>query len=174
MPTRNKDPLLWAARHLSIVLAQRSPDRERGEHFDAAVQSLLHHQLSLARHWSRSCKASIHGWSMAAAVERRLLGELAQTAQYYVAQVVNHRPERTSSSPIGLRHIVDELRQLVEEFEDLQIVPRQRVISVVTEPITLEEIRLAGSRSNCISIVWPGPPTSPRSIVWRLIPIPRR
>ncbi len=142
MRTRNKDPLLWAARHLSIVLAQRARDRERGEHFDTAVLSLLHHQLSLARHWSRSCKASLHGWSMAAAAERRLLGELAQTAEYYVAQVVNHRPERTSSSPIGLRTLVDELRQLDEEFEDLQIVPRQRVISAVTEPITLEEIRL--------------------------------
>lgn len=143
MRTRNHDSMLWAASRLHRVLAQRARDRQRGgEQFHAAVQSLVRHQAEINRRWGRACKASLHGWPMAAAAERRMIAELVQSSHYYVNEVLRHQPTDAAVAPVTLCQILDELRQLEDEFGQLTITPRRGLVSVVTKPVTLHGIAL--------------------------------
>ncbi|MGB7160278.1 MAG: hypothetical protein WBD40_19580 [Tepidisphaeraceae bacterium] len=144
MKPTHADPHLWAALRLQKVLGQRQ--RVDRDHFAAAVQTLLRHQQEIARRWERACNAQEMGWTLAAEAERGAVVELVQSTHHYVNDVLNHRRSPRGPCPVTPRQLLEELRQLDEELNEVLIKPRQGIVAVVTKPVTLEGVRLGRFR----------------------------
>ena len=141
------DPLMWAARRLYEALAQH--DHDSGGHFASAVQMLLHQQDQVAQHWRRAGKAAAKGWHAAAMAERQQLVDLLRSRHYYVSQVINNEHGArmpNQAAAMTARAILQDLRQLQEEFDQLVIEPKRGSIAVVTKPVILSDVRLGRFR----------------------------
>ena len=145
--TYRADPFIWAARRLYETLAQH--DHDRGGYFASAVQMLLHQQDQVAQHWRRACKAAAKGWHAAATTERQQLIDLLQSRHYYVSQVINNENGArmpNQAAAMTVRAILQDLRQLQEEFDQLIIEPKRGSITMVTKSVILRDIRLGRFR----------------------------
>jgi hypothetical protein len=87
------------------------------------------------------------GWTLAADVERAAAIELAGSTHHYLNDVLHHQgPQPPQPCVVTPRQLLEELRQLDEEFHDVFIKPKEGIVAVVTDPITLEGVRLGRFR----------------------------
>lgn len=86
--------------------------------------------LSLSRRWFSSVERS-------RGCIRRVLGEIPSSVSKILPLAEGPRKELPN-----LSLLVEELKQLQDEFGDLEFDDEQRILSVVTEPITLEDVYL--------------------------------
>lgn len=111
--------------------------------WESEVHNLLGRLRSMERHWHHLSVARSRGWHAAAAEKEQDL----QAEVIGIELISFHlfrRPRQLPASPQApmLRTIVDELRQLREEFEDVQIDLKEGLIGVSTDHIVLEGIDL--------------------------------
>jgi hypothetical protein len=145
------DPLFRAAGQICGSLA-----RHANRQFDSvglAASRLMDVPVPVGVAWRRIEKARRRGWLLAATALR---GELVAAARSLQAEVnrfiaatvntadlaaVNGHATSYTQSPT-LRSIVEELRQLREEFDTVEILPDKSLVVATTDRIDLEEVDL--------------------------------
>ena len=138
---------------LHAALVQRS-------HRDAALEQSFH-RVSLRlepylRAHKRHGRALDRGWTTAARHTGRELLDRLIDLRHTVAEAypgLNTSRESSGLSANGVHAppsspavLLEELRSLFQEFDDPQHEPRAQTLSIVTEPITLEEVSLGRFR----------------------------
>jgi len=111
---------------------------------------LVPYQRALERTRTSLRLAVSTGWPALTLPVRRNLHGMVKSIRDAVART-NHDLAGPAATVPGLRSLLDELKQLEEEFGGLQIDFKKKSISVVTEPIELEDVYL-GSFS--IQLCW--------------------
>ncbi|HET6250900.1 MAG TPA: hypothetical protein VFE47_24640 [Tepidisphaeraceae bacterium] len=133
---KNKDPALWAACRVHRILAQahcRAVDNSL-----PSLSTLLIEQKALERGWRMYQKARAHQWPYVEAIlRRRILSDIQQV--HAASRAIP--PSRIAEIPTILE-ILAEIRQLQDEFDDVEIDVRERRIAVTTDAITLEDVPL--------------------------------
>jgi hypothetical protein len=137
---------MWASRRLHAALEHQQHTEDAP--FTAAMEVLLQHQAQVARRWGRCCTAAARCWHAAASAERQHLVESIQSSHYHAGEVLSRHeaPPSKARAALSLPGIIQELRQLQDEFEQVVIDRQNGTIAVVTEPITLQGIRLGPFR----------------------------
>jgi hypothetical protein len=133
---RNKDPVFWAALRLHRMLSQAS------EHVDdlAFRATTAVYDIRAAERLARMLAAAdSRAWRGAAATLRERLLAAAGRVQSGCAELRRPRPLPPRPS---LAELSAELRQLHDEFEHVEVRPRESRICVVTDAITLEDVPL--------------------------------
>jgi hypothetical protein len=139
------DPLFRAAGQIRRLLA-RYADRQPDE-FARAAGRLADAQLVVGLAHRRIEKAGRHGWHLAAHALRAELTTAARTLQAQigcflaVTAAADAAGGRESDSPTVLA-IVDELRQLREEFDHVAIKPDKALILARTDRVVLDDVDL--------------------------------
>jgi hypothetical protein len=133
---RNKDPVFWAAVRLYRTLSLAS------EHVDDlafAATGVTHDLRALERLARLLAVTDSRGWRGAAATLRERLQAAAGRVQSGCAEL--RRPRAVPPRP-ALAELLAELGQLHDEFEQVEVRPREGRICVRTDPITLEDVPL--------------------------------
>ena len=142
---RARDPLLWAAtqirRRLSEASAVTPPALSQWTSY------LAERQQGLARAWRQITTAEQRGWHLAARRKRQDLLFEARRVEGGVAELLRcltapTSQQQTEPTPPSLQSILDELRQLEEEFEGVEVDRKQCVVTAKTEPVVLEGLAL--------------------------------
>ena len=131
-----KDPVLWAATRLYRILAKTSSSAELDDL--SSFSALLEAQKSVQESWRLYLKAQSRGWTHAAAIHHR--GLFLNIARVN-CESTDVRPRRPAPIP-ALADIAAELRCLKGEFDQFEILPREKQIRVTTDEIVLEDVRL--------------------------------
>jgi hypothetical protein len=141
--------LLCAARQLQARL--EPPVRASSDSLAEPVHQLLIRQDLLQRRWRLLGQAERRRWSLSAGRLRDALsrdaGHIRERAAELSQQFVSHESSRTADPPgTLLRTLLEELRQLNDEFECVEFHLKQRVIAARTAPIALERVALGPFR----------------------------
>jgi len=117
-------------------LGQECRDQNRFELSKACER--MHRVLSDSRMFERAVN---HRWLLAAdKIQQRLRRNLSDL--YYEVQALKGMLDQKNPTPLMLSEIIAELMQLEEEFGRIQYDPKERSVTVVTDPITLEDVSL--------------------------------
>ena len=134
---KNRDPLLCLAQQLCRVLGMGAGLSNR---LDPKISALLLASQELEGCQQRVETARRHGWMLAAAkVQEDLLYPLRRIAT--LAQEALQSPVPLPPLP-SLQVVIDDLRQLEDEFDQYRLEPRKGLIAVITDVIVLEDIYL--------------------------------
>lgn len=140
------DPLFRAAGQVRRLLA-RYADRQPDE-FARAAGRLADAQLVVGLAHRRIEKARRHGWHLAA---QALRAELTTAVRALQGQIGCFLAVSTAGETGGrrgepesptVRTVVDELRQLREEFDHVEVKPDKAVICARTDRVVLEDVDL--------------------------------
>jgi hypothetical protein len=138
---KDKDPLLRAAIWLYGFRQQSLVRNDR----NSTLDSVLYHSKLLIQHLEACRKARSHGWHAAAdQMDARISDDLHQL-QYATTQAQNQSRGPTVQQPT-LRDLYQELIQLQQEFVNVSIEPKRRLLAAVTDAIELEGIYLGEFR----------------------------
>jgi hypothetical protein len=141
---QSKDPFLRMSIRLQNYLVQNSSASRRS--LESVTKDLLDYVQRLQHQMELSCHARSHGWIAATArmeeSARHELTHLNRAVQQAIAEGAVQSPALQPTVQPTLRELRDDLRQLDQEFEQIKLDLRNRTISVVTEPIELEDIFL--------------------------------
>ena len=141
-----RDPMFWAAARIVRHLARDAP--ESGGELAQWVQYTSERHAEMASAWRRIELARERGWHLAARrlhedlffEARRLEGGYGELLRLQ-SDAQNRRENVTLLLP-SLRAVVDELRQLSHEFEEVDVLPRRNLIVARTRPVVLDRIYL--------------------------------
>jgi len=141
---KNKDPFLLTALRLQNYLG-RAPEAYHRQ-LESAAENLAEHARQLQRQVELGRVARDRGWAAATAhVEEAAHHELIQlerAVQQAISQGAAYSSRYQRMVQPTLRESFEDLRQLQEEFEDVQLELVEGSISVTTEPIELEGVFL--------------------------------
>jgi hypothetical protein len=135
------DPHLWAAKQLYNVIGLGG--RRKVDRFDQGLQELVHSQQALITSCRRNDKARSRQWFLAAAQERHRIVDLIVHFRRQIDGLLRQeQPHFEPPLPLSLRSILQEVRQLESEFNEVLIEPQRSLIAVVTKPVTLRGVHL--------------------------------
>jgi uncharacterized Zn finger protein (UPF0148 family) len=133
---KKKDPALWAALRLQRILSGGRP-HPHGDPI-ARVSELLREERRVQRNWRMYKKAQALGWNRAADV---LFGRLnSSIAAVNAASQPIPRPQLPDIP--RARDILAEIDSLGDEFDEVEILHKERRIDVTTDEITLAGVAL--------------------------------
>jgi hypothetical protein len=145
MPTDKS--LLRAALRLRDVYLSRAAEAAD----QALLQRLAGYQQALESSRAALRQAAVAGWANAGLQVRRSLWGLVQAVQDAVDQT--RQDMLQPAQPLAdRRNLVEELRQLDQEFGGLDVDLKNKIIQVTTEPIELEDVYLGRF---AIQFSWP-------------------
>jgi hypothetical protein len=138
--------VFWAAARIMRHLARDAPEADGEVAQWVRYLSERHEQMATA--WRRIELARGRGWQLAASrlhddiffEARRIESSCGELLR--LQSEPRGRGEKVPSLRPSLRTIVDELRQLGQEFEEVDVLPRRNVIVARTRPVILDGIRL--------------------------------
>jgi hypothetical protein len=125
------------------IRQQLSRPNVAGVDWGRAVNELISRLRTLENHWNRSQAATRCRWHAASACEdSQILAEALRIEEALARLRYQPPPAQIQSTPPALGTIIAELRQLGDEFDDVEIDLKQGLIGVTTAPIVLEDINL--------------------------------
>jgi hypothetical protein len=133
---KNKDPILWAVRQLHGVLGRTHRSTEANMH--EPLNAVLAYKDLFQQSLSRMRKAQHHGWLAAAGLCTERLFECATHLRNNLDRLLRVKTQPQSPAVPTWGFLLDELRQLQQEFGNLVINPKCGQIAVTTDPIRLE------------------------------------
>jgi hypothetical protein len=134
---KKKDPALWAACRLHRILSHVHRRTHAADPIPG-LSALLEEQRAVKRSWGMYRKAQSRGWTHCTQVLlERLLSDIESV----------HAASRRAPSPKipvipTIADIFAEITHLVDDFEQVEILPKEKRIDVITDEITLEEVYL--------------------------------
>jgi hypothetical protein len=139
MPRKTKDPLyrLACGIHRQLQRITNQPDDDRFHLFNLLAQTCR----SIGDCWESSQRARSRGWNMAADRRLQAMSEQLQALSSR-ANLAAHRQHRPPAPVPGIQLLLDELRQIHQEFEQVAIQPKEKRIIVTTSRIVLEDLDL--------------------------------
>lgn len=137
---RIKDPLFRAAVRIHRRLAQASASE--ADEADHAARHLAERQQFLSRLWQRTLVARSRGWSLAAGRMREELFAEARRVEAAAVRLLACGPPHPGVLPPTPRGILEELRQLRQEFDDADVLLKEGMVVAKTPPLTLGGLNL--------------------------------
>ena len=139
------DPMLRLACEIHRRLGHRNVCQR--DEFVAAASYFQDAQGAVGLAWRRIQKAVRHGWLLAAQALRTEMMTAArsleaQTRGFIAAQDAQDAQTAREPGPPALRFILEELKQLQDEFEEVELQPDKGLVIARTDRIVLEEVDL--------------------------------
>jgi len=136
---KKHDPLLWAALRIERCLAARAG---RGAfRLSDELILLVDRQDALQCAWLRFEAARARDWPLAAGRLREQLLSQIQRLQQSAQEVLSRAQEPKPQVP-SLHDLLADLRQLEDEFEHVDVLPKHNMLVAHTPPIELEDLAL--------------------------------
>lgn len=134
---KNKDPVFWAASRLHRLLSQLC---ETCDDLASRTTAVIANLAAMERLRLMLAMAQSRGWPAAAnSLRARLLAQ-AERVQSDCSEL--RRERRRHPLPPSLADLMADLRQLHDEFEQVEVQPREGRICAATDAITLEGVPL--------------------------------
>src|SRR6266567_1993045 len=144
-----QDPLLRPVLRAAEMIQRQLCQPRSSDDFENALTALDAQHDLMRRAWQKMRQARQRGWHVAAGRVRLDLFFHARPLQHFLDNVLrfDDRPEPQHPS---LRLIYDELRQLEDEFQQVQFLPEDDeevgrtapFVTATTDPIELEGLQL--------------------------------
>ena len=136
---KKHDPLLWAALRIERCLAARAG---RGAfRLSDELILLVDRQDALQCAWLRFEAARARDWPLAAGRLREHVLSHIQRLQQSAQEVLSHAQEPKPQVP-SVHDLLADLRQLEDEFEHVDVLPKLNIVVAHTPPIELEDLAL--------------------------------
>jgi hypothetical protein len=137
--SQKHDRLLWAAMRIERSLARRT--RSNSAPYADVLATLLHRQQAVQVAWERFATAQSHGWFLAAHLLNDQLLNQIRRLHLDTGAVLARADEPHTPIP-SVHELLVDLRQLSDEFEHIEVLPKEKMLVAHTPPIELEGLGL--------------------------------
>jgi len=137
--SKEHNPLFWGAVHLHRVLERRVQHGLGLRQLESS--GLLDRQQTVQHIWDRLVSAQSRGWRLAAGRLHEQLHSQIRLLHLLTGELLDRADVPRPLVP-SLPELLADLRQLADEFEHVEVLPKTKMLVAETSPIELEGLSL--------------------------------